>query len=32
VDATPFRGVTAVPEAIDHLHNGRNVGKVIVSF
>lgn len=32
VDATPFRGVAAVPEAIDHLHNGRNVGKVIVSF
>lgn len=32
VDPTSFKGIKAIPDAIDYLHNGRNVGKVIVSY
>jgi NADPH:quinone reductase-like Zn-dependent oxidoreductase len=30
VDPTAFRGIAAVPDAIDHLTAGRSVGKVVV--
>ena len=30
VDRTPFRGLAAVPDAIDHLTAGRSLGKVVV--
>lgn len=30
VDPTPFHGLAAVPDAIDHLTAGRSVGKVAV--
>jgi NADPH-dependent curcumin reductase CurA len=30
VDPTPFHGVAAVPDAVEHLLSGRNLGKVVV--
>ncbi|MDQ7041860.1 MAG: quinone oxidoreductase family protein [Rhodothermus sp.] len=30
VDPTPFQGLESVPDAVEHLHAGRNVGKVVV--
>ena len=32
VDPTEFRGVAAVADAVEHLHAGRNIGKVVVQF
>lgn len=32
VDTTPFEGVEAIPDALDHLYGGRSLGKVIVNF
>lgn len=32
IDTTPFCGLEAVASAVEHLHSGRNVGKVIVSL
>lgn len=30
VDKTPFTGLEAIPDAIDHLYKGGNTGKVVV--
>jgi len=30
IDPTPFEGLEAVPDAVEYLHAGRNVGKVVV--
>jgi NADPH-dependent curcumin reductase CurA len=32
VDPTPFRGVEQVVDAVEHLHSGRNTGKVVVKM
>jgi NADPH-dependent curcumin reductase CurA len=32
VDPTPFRGIEAVKDAVEFLHRGLNVGKVIVEL
>lgn len=32
VDPTPFVGIDAVPDAVEHLQTGKNAGKVIVRF
>jgi hypothetical protein len=32
VDETVFRGLEAVPDAVEHLLAGRNLGKVVVDL
>lgn len=32
IDPTPFVGIEAIPDAVEHLQNGKNAGKVIVQF
>lgn len=32
VDPTPFVGLEAVSDAVEHLHSGRSVGKVVVQL
>lgn len=32
VDATEFRGVDAIPDAVDYLQSGKSAGKVLVRF
>lgn len=32
VDPTPFRGLESVPDAVNHLMSGRNIGKIVISL
>ena len=32
IDPAAFEGLEAVPDAVEHLHGGKNVGKVVVRF